>query len=311
MAGLVTNDSLAVLRQLVEAGAPRPPSSRPPLSSLEVELAARLGSRQERLGGVLRPSRSDMQSARRRVRQRLEREQAPAPVMQTGRWALVHRFGVLGKTLSPAERAGVQARQLLARHGVVTHASLDDEFGAWDWGALYPELQRLEMRGEVRRGYFVQGLAGVQFALPEVVEQLRALAATPETAAPLVVMNACDPANLYGAAREDGPLTAAGAPLTFARLPSTWLVLDRGLPVLLVEDSGARMTTTDGVNESQQRAVEAWLAHAATIAPRVQVMEWNGAPVLGSTGQPLLEAAGFHRDYPGLSRELHPGVHST
>ncbi len=29
------------------------------------------------------------------------------------------------------------------------------------------------MRGEVRRGYFVRGLPGVQFALPEAVEQLR------------------------------------------------------------------------------------------------------------------------------------------
>jgi ATP-dependent Lhr-like helicase len=88
----------------------------------------------------------------------------------------VHRFGVLGKALPPQERVTVQARQLLARHGVVTYASLDDEFGAWEWGALYPEFQRLELRGEVRRGYFVQGLAGVQFALPEVVEQLRSLA---------------------------------------------------------------------------------------------------------------------------------------
>jgi ATP-dependent Lhr-like helicase len=114
-----------------------------------------------------------LQAAKRRVRQRLE-QSAPAPVVQTGRWALVHRFGVLGKALPAHERTTLQARQLLARHGVVTYASLDDEFGAWDWGALYREFQRLEMRGEVRRGYFVQGLAGVQFALPEVVEQLRA-----------------------------------------------------------------------------------------------------------------------------------------
>ena len=88
----------------------------------------------------------------------------------------MHRFGVMGKALPPAEQVALQARQLLARHGVVTHASLDSEIGAWDWGSLYPELQRLELRGEVRRGYFVQGLAGVQFALPEVVDRLRDLA---------------------------------------------------------------------------------------------------------------------------------------
>ena len=106
----------------------------------------------------------------------------------------------MGKPLSPAEQVAVQARQLLARHGVVTHASLDDEFGAWDWGLIYPELQRLELRGEVRRGYFVQGLAGIQFALPAAVEQLRELASAGprpigRRCRALVVMNACDPAN--------------------------------------------------------------------------------------------------------------------
>ncbi|MCO5212266.1 MAG: hypothetical protein M9936_21425 [Caldilinea sp.] len=303
MAGLVTNDALAVLRQLVEYGAPRPPSAVRPLSSLEAELAERLGSRQERMGGVRRPSRSELQAAKRRVRQRLE-QSAPAPVVQMGRWAPVHRFGVLGKALPPAEQVAVQARQLLARHGVVTHASLDDEFGAWSWPLLYAELQRLEMRGEVRRGFFVQGLAGVQFALPEVVEQLRGLGSGAEGEEPLVVLNACDPANLYGAAREDGPQTAAGEALAFARIPSTALVLDRGLPVLLVEDGGARLTTMVGAGDNlQRRAVEAWLAHTATFEHRVQVTVWNGTPILQSGAQPLLEAAGFHRDYPGMSWE--------
>ncbi len=299
MAGLVTNDSLAVLRRLVEFGAPKPATPRP-LSSLEAELAARLGSRQERMGGVRRPSRSELQAAKRRVRQRIEAE-TPAPLMPTGRWALVHRFGVLGKTPSPQERVTVQARQLLARHGVVTYASLDDEFGAWDWGALYPELQRLEMRGEVRRGYFVQGLAGVQFALPEVVEQLRSLAGNNEPDAALVVMNACDPANRYGAAGESAPQTATGAPLTFARIPSSWLVLERGLPALLVEDGGARLTTMAHANdELTQRALQAWLTHAGRFEPRIQVLEWNAAPVLHSPGQTILEAVGFRREYPGM-----------
>ena len=39
----------------------------------------------------------------------------------------------------------------------------------------------------------------------------------------------------------------------------------------------------------------------ATFMPRVQVVEWDGAPVLRSSGQGLLEAAGFVRDYPGMS----------
>ena len=120
----------------------------------------------------------------------------------------------MGKPLPPAEVAARQARQLLARYGVVTHESLDSEIGAWDWGIIYPELQRLEMRGEVRRGYFVRGLPGVQFALPEVVEQLRAGATkAKDDEEPVVLLNACDPANLYGPAGE--LRTAAGEPFAF------------------------------------------------------------------------------------------------
>ena len=38
-----------------------------------------------------------------------------------------------------------------------------------EWRAIYHELKRLEFRGDVRRGYFVAGHAGAQFALPEAV----------------------------------------------------------------------------------------------------------------------------------------------
>jgi ATP-dependent Lhr-like helicase len=302
LAGLVTNDSLAALHHIVSGGGPRPAAERKSLSSLEAQLAERRGARLQ-MGGVRRPGQSEYQAAKRRVRDRLEQASVPvASSPQAGRWALVHRFGILGKALPPAERAARQARQLLARHGVVTHASLDDEFGGWDWGLIYPELQRLELRGEVRRGYFVQGLPGVQFALPEVVERLRAGAGAEDEA--LVLMNACDPANLYGPAGVGEVQTAARAPLGFARIPSTWLVLRRGLPVLLVEDTGAQMTTMQGADDGViHRAVEMWLHHVAGFEARVTVMGWNGAPMLGSPGQALLETAGFYRDYPGMTWE--------
>ncbi len=44
---------------------------------------------------------------------------------------------------------------------------------AWNWGELSEQLGRMELRGEVRRGYFVKGLSGVQYALPQAVESLR------------------------------------------------------------------------------------------------------------------------------------------
>jgi ATP-dependent Lhr-like helicase len=233
------------------------------------------------------------------VRQRLE---STPPARWSGRWAAVHRFSVLGKPLPADEVANRQARQLLARHGVVTRDSLAHEEGAWDWERIYATLQRLEMRGEVRRGYFVHGLPGVQFALPEVVEGLRALRNSDDDA--LVVMNACDPANLYGPAGEQAPLAATGRPLSFARIPSTWLVQQRGLPVVVAEDTAGRISTRHGADHPLlRRALEALLQHLASHQRRLVVHTWNDSPVLESDGQAVLEAAGFYRDYPGMAWE--------
>ncbi len=307
-AGLATHDSLPALRRLLQYGAPAPAHERRPISSLEEELAERLaqqraargalgGARRPHLGGYgARPGRDELAAARRRVTERLGTQDAAAPPQDDVRWTPVHRFGVLGKPLPPAEVAARQARQLLARWGVVTHASLEGEIGAWEWSAIYAELQRLEMRGEVRRGYFVQGLPGVQFALPEAVEQLRACAAPPAADEPVVLLNAGDPANLYGSA--GSVRTGAGDALAFARLPSTYLALCAGLPVLLIAAGGSELTTMEGGDEGQiSRALRAWVAHSASYETRLSVASWNGQPVLGSQGQPLLEAAGFYRDY--------------
>jgi ATP-dependent Lhr-like helicase len=221
-----------------------------------------------------------------------------------GRWTLVHRFGVMGKAPTPDAQVAQQARQLLARWGIVTHETLAHEQGAWDWALLYPELQRLEIRGEVRRGYFVAGLPGIHFALPAVVEQLRQasdLDAPAGTTAALVLLNAADPANLYGPALTTAPLRFDGAPLTFARLPSTWLVQVRGLPLLLIEGNGTQITTMQGIDDvTARQALQRWLDHVTTVERRITVERWNDEKVLGSGGQTLLEALGFYREYPAM-----------
>ncbi len=289
---------------MVEFGAPRPATSRQPLSALEAELAERLGSRQERMGGFRRPSRSELQAAKRRVRQRLE-QTAPSPVTQTRTLGVGSSLWRTGQGIATgragsrtgAPTAGAPRRRHPRQPGrrircVELGLALSQNCSGWRCAA------------KCGAASLCRGWPGVQFALPEVVEQLRALAEPVKDEEPFVVMNACDPANLYGAANAEAPQTAADAPLTFARIPSTWLVLNRGLPVLLVEDGGARMTTVAGAGDDRQRrAVEAWLAHVATFEHRVQVTGWNGEPVLNSAGQHVLEAAGFHRDYPGMSWE--------
>jgi ATP-dependent Lhr-like helicase len=150
----------------------------------------------------------------------------------------------------------------------------------------------MEMRGELRRGYFVAGLSGLQFALPEAVEELRAVAAAHDDSP--VVLNATDPANLYG--------SEVGAPIPFARLPSTHVVLIGGQPLLVAEDSGKRIKVQSAANEAViSGALEVYLARAQT-QRRIVVEQWNDEPVLGSAGENILRTFGFQRTPSGMEK---------
>ncbi len=118
-----------------------------------------------------------------------------------GRWSL---FGaeapVPANALEKAryEDAAVEsaARMLLTRYGVVFRDLLALESNVPRWGQLLRMLRRLEDRGEVRGGRFLSGFGGEQFALPEVLESLRATRneRTPFTA----TIAGSDPMNMVG-----------------------------------------------------------------------------------------------------------------
>ncbi len=64
------------------------------------------------------------------------------------------------------------------------------------WSALIRIYRRMELRGEIRGGRFVEGFSGEQFALPQAVELLRDLRRKgPRTA---VRVMAADPLNFQG-----------------------------------------------------------------------------------------------------------------
>jgi ATP-dependent Lhr-like helicase len=296
LAGLVTNDSLDALRSVLGYDPPAPRAA-PPASTLETQLATLLANRQS----PTRPLRGQrLRDARRRAREAVFVASRQQRTTWLGRWSLVHRPGLLGKALSPEERATRQARQLLTRWGVVTKLCLEREATALSWEALYPVLGRLETRGEIRRGYFVEGLPGIQFALPEGVEQLRQ-ANRPirpidddGMAAPAItVLGAADPAQLFGS--DD-----YGGPLRFARLATTAVAALRGEPIAAMEDRGAAINADADHPSlvSALRALARWWAPRTN--GRLRVERWNGESIGASGATPLLEAAGFVRDYGGM-----------
>jgi ATP-dependent Lhr-like helicase len=325
LAGLVTNDSLAALRGVLAWSEEDREAPRRSFSSLEAELAAwrrertgaqpgaasagapgQEGEARRDLGGVVHPGRARLHRARRDVARRLGAAAAPLPSATSvpagrwpGRWSLVHRLGIWGRELPAEDLRDRQARQLLQAYGIVTRQSLEaDPEGAWNWGALYGRFQLMEMRGEVRRGYFVQGLPGVQFALPEAVERLREWT-RPEApgAGELVLLNAADPADIFGPALPELAAETNGPdPARFGRIPSNWVVLLRGRPVLLLERGAARVTVLDGLPPGTAVQALALAAGHAAAGRRLLIREWNGELILESAAAPLVEEAGFRRE---------------
>ncbi len=119
---------------------------------------------------------------------------ARRPRHAPGRWSLLHTEG--------AERdRSVESCcwMLLRRYGVVFRDLLARETNLPRWRELQIGYRRLEDRGEVRGGRFVDGFLGEQFALPVAVESLRAHRKLPQnTQGERVVIAAADPLNLVG-----------------------------------------------------------------------------------------------------------------
>jgi len=115
------------------------------------------------------------------------------PRHSSGRWALLHAD-------QAAERPrAVEAAcwMLLRRYGIVFRDELAREANLPPWRELLMGFRRLEDRGEIRGGRFVDGFLGEQFALPVAVESVRAMRNIPLTGE-AVTVSAADPLNLVG-----------------------------------------------------------------------------------------------------------------
>lgn len=269
--GEVTNDHVQTLRAAVSNGFRPPPSVVNPYT--------------RRASG--RGRRPVARSARR-----------PSA---TGRWSLLPAQMAKGSDagvgdVGQAERhAELLAWQLLRRYGVVSRDLVLGEQLPLRWGRLYGVLRRLEFTGEVRRGLFVEGLAGAQFALPEVVEALRRLRDVPRSEAP-VLINACDPALLPRLNVAHPWLADAG----FSRVGSSYVVAEDGAITLWAEQYGRRVHLAPNLPPAVVTRAARGLAGLAERPPerrtvrRLEVELIDGQPSLGAPERPSFEAAGFH-----------------
>jgi ATP-dependent Lhr-like helicase len=286
-AGEVTNDAWAPLR------APR--------------LALARGASEHRTfvqpaggAGSVAPARSRF-GARRSVRSR-----GGAHSQVQGRWSLTAAvFGGAAQEgpAGAAERRRVLAELLLERYGIVTREQVLAEGIKGGFAMLYDTFANLETLGVCRRGYFIEGMGGAQFALPGAVERLRAGGGDggEDAGTRTLVIAAADPAQPYGAAlpwpKREGSTSRP------ARVAGAQVVLVEDRPVLYVERGGRSLVTLVDTRElAASRELdpvrEALVALADAVRAgrlgRLALERIDGEPALASSLAGVLVELGFH-----------------
>jgi len=196
------------------------------------------------------------------------------------------------------------AELLLERHGIVTREVVRAEGVPGGFTDLYDAFGALETLGLARRGYFVEGLGGAQFALPAAVERLRARG---DPAGPAVVLAATDPAQVYGSALRWPARPSAGAqadgaapdePIGGGRSPGrqagAYVVLVGGEPVVYVERGGRSLGLLDDDAERVDTGLRGLAAAVADgCIDRLSLERIDGVEIVGSPYARRLVDLGF------------------
>jgi ATP-dependent helicase Lhr and Lhr-like helicase len=316
-AGHVTNDTLAPLRALVTGGSRPATRRRPP--------RRRYGRR-----GVPTSSRTGPPAAAGRwslvpvataaAGPEATPEPGPDPVVgppiregspagSQGGGALHSPAGAGGASSGPAgadptRRLHAVAEQLLDRHGILTRGAVVAERIPGGFAGVYPVLKAMEDAGRCRRGYFVDGLGGAQFAVPGAVDRLRALT-DPPSSPQTQVLAAADPANPYGAALAWPERAAAGSEERPGHRPGrkagAVVILVDGDLVLYVERGGRTLLTFTDHPDRLARAADALaLAVRDGALGRLAVEKADGETVFDSPLARALTEAGFRPTARGL-----------
>lgn len=242
-------------------------------------------------------------------RRRFSQRRGAAPAQSVGRWSLT--APLLQPKPSRRDHDRARAELLLERHGLVTRELVLAEGVPGGFSALYPALSDLETLGVARRGYFVEGLGGAQFALPGAVDRLRSYEDRSLERRPPVVLDAVDPAQPYGASlpwpkRERSTNTENTAARGPQRVAGADVVLVGGEPVAYLERSlKGILTLVEPDDERLAPALRALVDHARTARKRLQIERIDGEPAAGHLHSSLLQDAGL---LPGPKRfTLGPG----
>ena len=228
-----------------------------------------------------------------------------------GRWSSVASvLAPRGEAISDTQRAHARAGVLLERYGVLAREAFAQESWRGGFGGVYPVLRAMEEAGKLRRGHFVEGYQGAQFAYAGAVDRLRAardsvtsLASSAPHAGSLLVLAASDPAVPFGTLL---PWPAPTSPLARPRRSvGARVALADGRLVAFIERGARKLWTFRDAHaappEFVARALRGLFADRSVSVLRLE--EIDGAPAAESPLAEALVRGGFRRGYRGLELE--------
>ncbi len=243
-------------------------------------------------------------TARRAGRSRFAARRSTGAQSQVqGRWSLTAAvFGQQSGAAGAAERRRTIAELLLERYGIVTREQVLAEGHKGGFATLYDTFAQLETLGVCRRGYFIEGMGGAQFALPGAVERLRSVPLREGEKGgrdTVLVLAAADPAQPYGAALPWPK--RAGQERRPARVAGAYVVMVDQQPALYVERGGRGLITLlDSVGQAAGRPDPVELALAALAdavrtgrVGKLSLERIDGEPAISSPHLAALAELGF------------------
>ena len=249
------------------------------------------------------------QTRRRSSRHTLRQNVHNQILVKSGRWFLTSSFAVMGKKIPIEERLERQARLLLQRYGILVKEFYRRESDFLPWYQLFQVLKRMEWQGEIRRGYFIEGLSGIQFALPQAIELLASLPEK-DVSGDSAIICTMDPALPFGGNINWELKNDLGQQIDIKRAFGNHLVFYHEKPVIYSENFGHRLLTLNSFKnkylENIIHSFKYWLHLPDQIRPRkkIEIKLINDRRAIDSVLAAIFYKFGFERE--GTSIVLWP-----
>lgn len=177
--------------------------------------------------------------------------------------------------MSEEERVEQQTRLLLNRHGILVKEWFRLENGFESWYKIFQMLKKLEWRGEILRGYFIEGLSGIQYALPRAVALLEKIVNKDLQSIPAVLLSTMDPALPFGRNIEWNIYDQKKEKVAVTRIAGNHLLFISGRPLVYLENYAARLVMLDGfyagILPALVQQLKNWLLLPAGFRPRKRI----------------------------------------